>query len=217
MTPARKEIFDRVAAFVGLVLAIPVMVLIALVIKLRHPSLPLLFVETVVGKDAVPFRFYKFRTMLPHPIDYDDRPEILPGNPLVTRVGGWLRRFKLDELPQLFHVLLGQMSIVGPRPMDVRRYERASEFFRQRALVKPGLTGLAQVSGNIYLTWEERMEMDVWYIEQWSMALDLEIIVRTAGVILQGEQIVDKLATTRRITDHSHRIRVRRPAPVGQR
>ena len=116
MSPVRKEIVDRVAALVGLVMAIPVMALNALVIKLRHPSLPLLFVETVVGKDAVPFRFYKFRTMLPHPIDYDDRPEILPGNPFVTRVGCWLRRFKLDELPQLLHVLFGQMSIVGPAP-----------------------------------------------------------------------------------------------------
>ena len=210
MTPLRKEIFDRVSALVCLIIGIPVMVLIAALIKLEHPLLPVLFVETVMGRDAVPFRFYKFRTMLPHSIDYDHRPEVFPGNELVTRVGRWLRRSKLDELPQLFHVLFGHMSMVGPRPMDVRRYEHTSAFFRQRLLVKPGLTGLAQVSGNIYLSWEERMEMDLWYIEHWSLNLDLEIIWRTVGVLARGEHIVDNKAANRRVSDHNHRIGGRR-------
>ncbi len=214
MISLRKEVIDRAVALASLVVAVPAMLLIALAIELEHPGLPLFFVETAVGKDRVPFRFYKFRTMLPHPIDYERRTEVLPGNPLVTRVGRWLRRFKLDELPQLFHLLLGQMSLVGPRPMDLRRFERTGEFFRQRFFLKPGLTGLAQVSGNIYLSWEQRMEIDIWYIQHWSMRLDLEIILRTIWVIIRGERIVDSLATTRRITDHSRRIVPRRSAWV---
>jgi len=205
-TPLAKELFDRVAGGVALLAASPLLPLIALAVKLEHPRLPLLYSDMIAGKDGRPIRLWKFRTMLPHPIDYDNRPEIRGDNPLVTRVGRWLRRFKLDELPQLAQVVLGQMSIVGPRPMDVRRYERASAFFKQRCLVKPGLTGLAQVSGNIHLSWEERMEMDIWYICAWSIKLDLEIIYRTFGVIVFGEEILEAFATSRRIRDHGVRV-----------
>jgi undecaprenyl phosphate N,N'-diacetylbacillosamine 1-phosphate transferase len=203
-----KVVSDRILAALVLVVMLPVMALIALAIKLEHPRLRVFFVDRVAGRYGRPFRYWKFRTMLPHPIDYDNRPEVHDGNPLVTRVGRWLRRFKLDELPQLAHVLIGRMSLVGPRPMDIRRYERASDFFKQRCLVRPGLTGIAQVSGNIHLSWEERMEMDIWYIRNWSLKLDLEIIYRTFGVILFGEEVLAELGTSRRIRDHGIRVRV---------
>lgn len=204
--PVAKAVIDRVGAAVALVVLLPAMLLIALAIKVEHPGLPVFFVDTVAGRNGKPFRFWKFRTMLLHPIDYDNRPEIFAENPLVTRVGRWLRRFKLDELPQLVPVLAGQMSLVGPRPMDIRRYERASHFFKQRCLVRPGLTGLAQVSGNIHLSWDERMEMDIWYIRHWSMRLDLEIMYRTFGVIIFGEEILEESAISRRVRDHSARV-----------
>jgi lipopolysaccharide/colanic/teichoic acid biosynthesis glycosyltransferase len=201
-----KWVMDRVVAALALIVMLPVMLLIAAVIELEHPGLPVFFADLVAGLDGKPFRFWKFRTMLPHAIDYDNRPEVHPENPLVTGVGRWLRRFKLDELPQLAHVVAGQMSLVGPRPMHVTRYERVSAFFRQRVLVRPGLTGIAQVSGNIDLSWDERMEMDIWYIRHWSMKLDLEIIYRTFGVILFGEEVLEEFAMSRRIRDHSVRV-----------
>jgi len=204
--PLAKELFDRVAGGLALLVVSPLLPLIALAVKLEHPRLPVFYTELIAAKDGRPLRFWKFRTMLPHPIDYDNRPEIHGAHPLVTRVGRWLRRFKLDELPQLAQVVLGHMSIVGPRPMDLQRYQRASDFFKQRCLVKPGLTGLAQVSGNIQLSWDERMEMDLWYICHWSMKLDLEIMYRTFGVIIFGEEILDEFATSRRIRDHSVRV-----------
>ena len=204
--PRAKWVMDRVVAALAMILVIPAIVLIAVAIKLEHPRLPVLFSDLVAGLNGKPFLFWKFRTMLPHPIDYDNRPEVHPENALVTGLGRWLRRFKLDELPQFLHVLVGQMSLVGPRPMDTRRYARSSDFFKQRCLVRPGLTGIAQVSGNIHLTWDERMEMDVWYIRQWSMKLDLEIIYRTFGVILFGEEVLEEFAMSRRIRDHAVRV-----------
>lgn len=204
-----KGVLDRVGGLLALVLALPLMLVIAIALKLEHPRLPLLFIDWVAGKDGKPFRFAKFRTMLPHPIDYENRPEVYLSNPLITRVGRWLRRYKLDELPQLVHVIAGSMSFVGPRPMDVHRYRRASDFFKQRCLVKPGLTGIAQISGNTQLSWEVRMEKDLWYIAHWSLKLDLEILRHTVGVILFGEKVVDDPLTSQRITDHH--VRVPRP------
>jgi undecaprenyl phosphate N,N'-diacetylbacillosamine 1-phosphate transferase len=204
--PVAKAALDRAVAALTLVVLLPVMAAIAVAIKLEHPGLPLFFVDTVAGRKGRPFRYWKFRTMLPHPIDYANRPEIKADNPLVTPTGRWLRRFKLDELPQFVHVLMGRMSLVGPRPMDIQRYGQVSEFFKQRCLVRPGLTGIAQVSGNIYLSWDERMEMDIWYIRHWSMKLDLEIIYRTFGVILFGEGVLEEFASSRRIRDHSVRV-----------
>jgi lipopolysaccharide/colanic/teichoic acid biosynthesis glycosyltransferase len=201
-----KEALDRVFGILALVLAAPLMLGIAVAVKLEHPRLPLLFLDWVAGKDGRPFRLLKFRTMLPHPIDYGNRPEVYLGNPLITRVGRWLRRSKLDELPQLLHVATGTMSFVGPRPMDIHRYRRASDFHRQRCVVRPGVTGLVQVSGNTQMSWEVRMEKDLWYIANWSLALDLQILRRTVGVILFGEKVVADSLTSQRISDPSVRV-----------
>src|SRR5262249_18459283 len=144
-----KRAFDVLVSAAALALASPLLLLIALAIKIEGPRHPLFFNDTVMGRDAARFRMCKFRTMVPHAIDYETRAEVTSGNPHVTRVGAVLRRLKLDELPQLWNVLRGEMSVVGPRPMDPVRYGRATEFQRQRLLMRPGLTGWAQVNGNI--------------------------------------------------------------------
>ena len=204
MTLAIKRALDAVAAAAGLTALSPLLAAIAIAIKIESPRLPLFFNDTVMGRHASRFRMFKFRTMLPHAIDYEQRPEVTTGNPLVTRVGGVLRRLKLDELPQLWNVLRGDMSLVGPRPMDPARYARATEFQRQRLLMRPGLTGWAQVNGNINWSWDARMEMDVWYIANWSLLLDLRILLMTIPVLFLSERRRDVGA--RRITDANFRV-----------
>ena len=203
MTLALKRLMDIGAAAVGLCLVSPLLALIALAIKLESPAAPLFFNDTVMGRHATRFRMFKFRTMVPHAIDYGQRPEITGRHPLVTRVGAVLRRLKLDELPQLWNVLRGDMSVVGPRPMDPVRYERATEFQRQRLLMRPGLTGWAQVNGNINWSWDVRMQMDVWYIAHWSLMLDLQILIMTIPVLIMSER--PREVGGRRITDTNFR------------
>jgi lipopolysaccharide/colanic/teichoic acid biosynthesis glycosyltransferase len=204
MTLGVKRVFDVVAAAIALGAASPALALIALAIKIESPRLPLFFNDTVMGRGATRFTMFKFRTMLPHPIDYERRPEVTGDHPFVTRVGAVLRRFKLDELPQLWNVLRGDMSLVGPRPMDPVRYGNATEFQRQRLLMRPGLTGWAQVNGNINWSWDARMEMDVWYIAHWSLGLDLRILFMTIPVLLVSERPRD--VGSGRITDPSFRV-----------
>jgi lipopolysaccharide/colanic/teichoic acid biosynthesis glycosyltransferase len=204
MTLAIKRALDVLVALVSLAVLAPLVALIAVAIKIESPHLPLFFNDVVMGRSARQFRMFKFRTMLPHAIDYANRPEVTGPNPLVTRVGRVLRRFKLDEVPQLVNVLRGDMSLVGPRPMDPTRYERATEFQRQRLLMRPGLTGWAQVNGNINWSWDTRMEMDVWYIANWSLALDARILAMTVPVLILSERTRD--VGSRRITDTNFRV-----------
>jgi lipopolysaccharide/colanic/teichoic acid biosynthesis glycosyltransferase len=199
-----KRVFDVIVSAAALIVVSPLLVLIALAIKIEKPRLPLFFNDIVMGKGATRFRMYKFRTMIPHAIDYQARPEVTRGNPYVTRTGAVLRRCKLDELPQLWNVLRGDMSVVGPRPMDPVRYERATPFQRQRLLMRPGLTGWAQVNGNISWSWEERMQMDVWYIAHWSLALDVRILAMTVPVLILSERPRD--VGSRRIADPNYRV-----------
>lgn len=193
-----------VISTVALILLSPVLALIAAAIKLEDPHSPVLFIDWVMGRAESQFRMPKFRTMIPHDISYTDRPEVLPGSPLVTRVGALLRRLKFDELPQFWNVLWGQMSVVGPRPMDPVRFQNATAFQRQRLLVRPGLTGWAQVNGNIRWNWEDRMEMDVWYLDRWSLALDIRILCATVPSIVFGER--RRKAFPARVTDHNYRV-----------
>ena len=122
----------------------------------------------------------------------------------MTRVGRVLRRLKLDELPQLWNVVRGDMSLVGPRPMDPARFDSASAFHRQRLLIRPGLTGWVQVNGNIAWSWDARMEMDVWYIAHWSLRLDRRILLMTVPVLFMSERPRD--VGSCRITDASYRV-----------
>jgi exopolysaccharide biosynthesis polyprenyl glycosylphosphotransferase len=190
-----KDLFDRCVAAVGLLVLLPVMAFVALMIWL-HDRGPVLFTQVRVGKDGHVFKIYKFRTMV---VDAEQRKaELLTSNdtdgllfklrkdPRVTAVGAHLRRWSIDELPQLVNVLLGQMSLVGPRPAMPDEVAQYAEHVRRRLVVKPGLTGLWQVNGRSDLSWEESVRLDLRYVENWSFALDLQILWKTTKVIIWG-------------------------------
>ena len=187
-----KDLFDRCAAAAALVMLAPVMTTLAAMVWL-HDRGPALFTQMRVGKDGHSFRMYKFRTMV---VDAEKRrAELLASNdsdgvlfkvrkdPRVTTVGAHLRRLSLDELPQLFNVFLGHMSLVGPRPALPDEAEKYADHVRRRLVVKPGLTGLWQVSGRSDLTWDESVRLDLRYVENWSFALDLQILWKTISVL----------------------------------
>lgn len=154
----------------------------ALAIRLTSPG-PVLFRQERIGLHGRPFVVLKFRTM------FDGPNPIFPDASRITPVGRFLRRFSLDELPQLVNVARGEMSIVGPRPTLAYQVERYDDHQRRRLEVRPGLTGLAQVSGRNALTWAERIEFDVRYVDQRSLRLDLAILARTARALLSGEGV----------------------------
>ena len=166
-------------------LSLPVFAAVGLLIRLDSRG-PVSFVQPRLGRQGRVFLLYKFRTMFDAP--RESTHEVLPGHPEVTPVGRFLRRFKIDELPQLWNVLRGDMSIVGPRPALPRQAEELDEIGRMRLEVRPGLTGLAQVHGNVYLSWPERWKYDRDYVLRMSARLDLWILWQTALVALCGEQ-----------------------------
>jgi Undecaprenyl-phosphate glucose phosphotransferase len=180
-----KRIFDLVVAAGALVAATPLLIAVAILIKLDSPG-PIFFVQRRYGFNQQPFRIIKFRTMC----TLDDGPVIQQArqnDPRVTRVGAWLRRFNIDEIPQLFNVLTGDMSLVGPRPHALshdREYEQRISRYARRHNVKPGITGWAQINGYRGETDTEdkmrkRVECDLYYIDNWSLWLDFKIMVRT--------------------------------------
>ncbi len=190
-----KSLFDKVAAAVGLLALAPLFAVIALTIRFRDHG-PALFGQTRVGKDGSTFTVYKFRTMV---IDAEERKAQLAGqndvdavlfkirgDPRITRTGAWLRRYSLDELPQFINVLLGQMSLVGPRPPLPEEAAEYGDYVRRRLVVKPGLTGLWQVNGRSDLSWEESVRLDLRYVENWSFALDLQILWKTFAAVARG-------------------------------
>jgi exopolysaccharide biosynthesis polyprenyl glycosylphosphotransferase len=190
-----KDLFDRTAAAVAVVLLSPLMVAVGAAIKLSDPG-PALFTQTRVGKDGRTFTIYKFRTMvvdaekrlaeLREKNDNDGAKFKMRLDPRVTAVGAQLRKWSLDELPQLFNVVLGEMSLVGPRPALPDETALYAPHVHRRLAVRPGLTGLWQVSGRSDLTWEESVRLDLRYVENWSFALDLQIIWKTFSVIFRG-------------------------------
>jgi exopolysaccharide biosynthesis polyprenyl glycosylphosphotransferase len=192
---ALKDLFDRCAATAALIMLAPVMVLLAVAIRLSDRG-PALFTQVRVGKDGREFRIYKFRTMV---VDAEQRKAQLMArndldgvlfklrdDPRVTLVGAFLRRWSIDELPQLFNVFLGHMSLVGPRPPLPNEAAEYADHVRRRLVVKPGLTGLWQVNGRSDLSWEESVRLDLRYVENWSFALDLQILWKTAAALLRG-------------------------------
>ncbi len=187
-----KAVMDRVLAGVALLLLAPILLLIALAVRVSSPG-PALFRQRRVGKTGEQFTVYKFRSMyadaearlaeLAHRSDGNGVLFKLRDDPRVTPLGRWLRRYSLDELPQLLNVLRGDMSLVGPRPplpCEVAQYQSDA---RRRLKVKPGITGLWQVSGRSDLSWEETVRLDLFYVENWSFALDLSILVRTLRAV----------------------------------
>ena len=191
-----KTLLDRVAAAVGLLVLSPLLAAIALLIKLTSAG-PVLFVQRRSGLNGRVFNFYKFRTMVEHAEEMKDglaaRNEMsgpvfkIADDPRVTWVGRWLRRYSLDELPQLFNVFKGEMSLVGPRPPipeEVAKYER---WQRRRLSMKPGLTCFWQIGGRNEIDFDEWMELDLKYIDNWSLKVDLIILLRTIPVVLTGK------------------------------
>ena len=168
-----------------LVLAIP-FVLIAGAIKLDSKG-PVFFIQERIGKDGKPFRMIKFRSMVDNAIRLGKGIEVEQNDTRITRVGKFLRRFTLDESPQIVHILLGTMSFVGPRPALLHQVAQYSTRERRRLEVKPGMANMAMLKGWNRLSWKERIEWDIWYIEHWSLWLDIKIVLLTAKAVFSGQ------------------------------
>ncbi len=194
-----KRFIDIAGSLVVLFLTWPVLLIAALAVALTSRG-PVLFLQDRVGRDGAVFKIYKFRTMVTGAEKTGLGYEIKQGDSRVTPVGEFLRRWSIDELPQLFNVLMGQMSLVGPRPTLKYQTDQYDDFQRKRLLVKPGMTGLATVKGRNLLSWNERIEYDVWYVENYSLGLDFKIMADTVTVVIKGEGIY---------TDNLEKLRVR--------
>ena len=180
-----SRVLDVVLAAAGLALAVPLLLIAAIAIKLDSRG-PVVYRQRRVGKDGRQFEVLKLRTMRPGADPVGVGTPVLEDDPRVTRVGGLLRRFSLDEIPNLVNVLRGELAIVGPRPTLAAQVERYTDHQRRRLEVKPGITGWAQVNGRAGIPWEERIELDVWYVDNRSLGLDLRILARTARLLLSG-------------------------------
>lgn len=181
-----SRLLDVLLAGALLVLAGPLLLLAALAIRLESRGGPAVYRQRRVGKDGVPFDLWKLRTMVPGAEEMGAGIYVLEGDPRITRVGRLLRRLSLDELPNLINVLKGDMALVGPRPTIQEQVDRYTERQRRRLEVKPGITGWAQVNGRTSLPWPERIELDVWYVDNRSLWLDLRILAKTARLLLTG-------------------------------
>jgi lipopolysaccharide/colanic/teichoic acid biosynthesis glycosyltransferase len=184
---------DIVIASVGLLLLAPVVGVALLAIRLETPG-PAIYRQRRVGKGGRPFELYKLRTMVQGADPVGVGTPVTAGDPRVTRVGSVLRRVSLDEVPNLVNVLRGEMAIVGPRPTIEAQVERYTPRQRRRLEVKPGMTGWAQVRGRAALPWEERIELDIWYVDNRSLRLDLRILASTARLLLSGRGLTGDTA-----------------------
>jgi lipopolysaccharide/colanic/teichoic acid biosynthesis glycosyltransferase len=183
---------DLALAALGLVLCSPLLLVASVAIRLETRG-PAIYRQRRVGREGDRFEMYKLRTMV---VGADPTPDetwkpLRSGDPRVTRVGAVLRRMSLDEIPNLVNVLRGEMSIVGPRPTIEAQVEQYTPRQLRRLEVKPGITGWAQVNGRASLSWEERIELDLWYVENRSLSLDLRILARTARLLVTGRGLYE--------------------------
>jgi lipopolysaccharide/colanic/teichoic acid biosynthesis glycosyltransferase len=183
---ATKRALDLLLGGLGCLLGAPLIALAAAAIRLESPGHPI-YRQTRVGKDGKPFEIFKLRTMVRGAEFTGAGLAIQEGDDRITRVGTFLRRTSLDELPNLWNVVRGEMAIVGPRPTIQVQVDQYTDRQRGRLHVKPGITGWAQVNGRASLPWAERIELDLWYVEHASLALDLRILARTVKMVLRGE------------------------------
>ncbi len=184
-----KRVIDVLVSSVALVILSPLMAMIALAIRWSSPG-PAVFRQNRVGKIGKIFTLYKFRTMRTDTDPYGFSPKD-DSDPRVTKVGKILRKYSLDELPQLVNVLKGQMTLIGPRPLLPWQYEQWTDRQKRRCEVKPGLTGWAQVQGRGALTHEDKIELDLWYVDHYSPTLDLKILAKTFGKVLRGQDTLE--------------------------
>ncbi len=180
-----KRLFDLSTALILSILFVPFLVFLSLMVCIRL-GLPIFFVQTRPGLNNIPFKLYKFRTMAD---SRDSEGNLLPDVDRLTAFGRFLRSTSLDELPELWNILRGDMSLVGPRPLLLQYLERYTPEQMHRHNVKPGITGWAQVNGRNAITWEEKLKLDVWYVDHWSLWLDVKIIGMTIWKILKREGI----------------------------
>ncbi len=183
--PLSKRMFDLCLVIPWLILISPLLGLIALLVSLVHGR-PVLFRQLRPGYRGVPFYIYKFRSMRDV---RDEAGNLLPDEKRMTTLGRVLRSTSLDELPEFFHVLSGQMSLVGPRPLLMQYLPRYSPEQARRHAVLPGITGWAQINGRNALTWQDKFRLDVWYVDHWSLGLDIKILLLTPLKVLQREGI----------------------------
>jgi exopolysaccharide biosynthesis polyprenyl glycosylphosphotransferase len=187
-----KRMFDLVASACGLILLLPLLVTLAVLIRIDSPG-PVLFRQERVGRGGMPFGMLKFRSMvvgaedqLAGLLDKNEGAGVLfkmKNDPRVTRFGRVMRKYSLDELPQLWNVLIGQMSLVGPRPPLAREVAKYEKHVNRRLFIKPGLTGMWQVNGRSNLDWDDGVRLDLYYVENWSLTGDLVILWRTIRVL----------------------------------
>lgn len=194
-----KRLFDIAASILGLIAISPLLLVVALVVKL-HDGGPVFFVQNRAGRDGRLFPFYKFRSMVPNAEhirstqleqgDHDRGNDVMfkmKNDPRITKPGKFLRRYSIDELPQLWNVLKGDMSLIGPRPALPSEVDLYDEYARRRLSVRPGITGLWQVSGRSDLSWDETVRLDLYYVDNWSFIQDLSILFRTVKAVLASE------------------------------
>jgi lipopolysaccharide/colanic/teichoic acid biosynthesis glycosyltransferase len=188
MDSAVKRLIDLAISLPLVLISAPLVALLALFVRLESPGDPI-YRQTRVGKDGALFEIYKLRTMVQGAEFTGAGLAIAAGDPRITRLGTFLRRYSLDELPNLWNVLRGDMSIVGPRPTLKGQVDQYTDRQRGRLAVKPGITGWAQINGRAALPWPERIELDLWYVEHQSVGLDLRILARTLGLVASGHGI----------------------------
>lgn len=181
-----KRALDLLLGGIGTVAGAPIVALMAALIRLESPGHPI-YTQTRVGRDGRQFQIYKLRTMVRGAEFTGAGLAIQEGDDRITRMGRFLRRTSLDELPNLWNVVRGEMSIVGPRPTVQVQVDQYTERQLGRLAVKPGLTGWAQINGRASLPWSERIELDLWYVEHQSLALDLRILSRTWRLVVKGD------------------------------
>ncbi len=183
--PLIKRIFDLLVSILGLLLLSPLFLIITVVIILSNGK-PILFRQLRPGYKGSPFTIYKFRTMTDK---FDSEGKLLPDEKRVDKFGNFLRGTSLDELPELFNIFKGDMSIVGPRPLLMQYLPRYTSEQARRHEVLPGLTGWAQINGRNAITWEDKFKYDVWYVDNWSFGLDMKIIAETIWKVIKQEGI----------------------------
>jgi sugar transferase EpsL len=183
--PIHKRLFDLILALPCLILISPLLAIIALLIRIRMGT-PVIFKQIRPGFMGKPFNVYKFRTMREV---FDSEGSLLQDGLRLTKLGRFLRSLSLDELPELINVLRGEMSLVGPRPLLMKYLDLYTPEQGRRHNVLPGMTGWAQVNGRNAITWEDKFRFDVWYVDHWSLLLDIKILILTPWVVLRREGI----------------------------
>jgi len=188
-----KRLFDFMIALVGLIILSPLLLILWIGLSIANKGAGAFFLQERPGKDEKIFKVIKFKTMNDR---RDENGNLLPDNERLTTIGRWIRSLSLDEIPQLINVLKGDMSLIGPRPLLVQYLPLYDEVQRRRHEVRPGMTGWAQVNGRNAISWQEKFEHDVWYVDHLSLSLDIKILLKTIEKVFKREGISSQKSAT---------------------